>query len=106
MYAVIFPVNYLRTLISEKWNLGEVCFTFGVMRAVEEQGLSTETLLQRHFAGDYGLINEDDVDLCRNRASRIAGRPFTSCFMHGDDMVKVVTNPQRCCTVVCLAKED
>ena len=59
-------------------------------------------MLDANFQGDYGLVNDDAMDLARTRHARTEGRPFTGVWQHVNEVIKVVTVPLRHVTTVCL----
>lgn len=106
MNTIILSQETAKALLGGGWNLGDVRITSGVMNAVEEGKLGVEQLLVRHFAGDYGVINSDPIDLRRTSCARLENRSFTSLYIQGAYCIKVVTHPSLDQTVVCLARED
>jgi hypothetical protein len=106
MYEFHIPDKLTHHMISIAWNLGEVYFTSGVIRAAEDEGIEVNLLLLKHLVGDYGEISWSQVDHQRMVEARSKGKAFQSVFDLDDKCIKVVTYPERKCTVVCLASED
>lgn len=55
------------------WNLGDVRITDGVQNLCDSNSmgeLSIGDLLEAHFRGDYGLVNEDATDIARTRQAK------------------------------------
>lgn len=106
MYEFHIPAELTRQMISVAWNLGEVYFTGGALRAAESERIEVNLLLLKHLVGDYGELSWNPFDHQRMVEARSNGRPFQSIFELEDDCIKVVTHPERKRTVVCLASED
>lgn len=106
MYTYSIPVDAIRKILGQKWNLGEVFVTEGVSKYVSSHKLDIYSFISSHLNEEYGEISLDPVDLKRNQTARQEGRPFTSFFNIGNDYLKIVTNPMLGRTVLCLARED
>lgn len=106
MYAFHIPEHAAAVMVSRCWDLGDIFITHGASDLIEHGNVEVGLLLMRHWAGDYGLVSEDEQDQRRNTVNRVEGRRFTSLFDAGEACVKVVTQPTLRQTVVCLLRED
>ena len=106
MYAIELPEAFANTLVSRCWDLGDIFITQGAADLLDEANIDVRVFLLRHWAGDYGLISEDEIDSQRNQVAREEGRKFFSLFSDEEDCFKVVTVPSLNRTVVCLTRED
>lgn len=109
LYHAVFPESVIASMHVPDWNLGEVCVTEGFADLLEDTlsaGEFFSNLLASQLRGDYGLINSDAADLQRTNQARREGRPFTGIFVAADECIKIVTQPTRQRTVICLMRED
>jgi hypothetical protein len=105
----VFPEDLFAKLYVPGWNLGDVRITDGVQNLCDSNSmgeLSIGDLLEAHFRGDYGLVNEDATDIARTRQAKIEGRSFTGIWQFGNDVMKIITIPSHRSTTVCLLLED
>lgn len=106
VYALEFTEFVARGLYGADWNLGALFITPGAFALNAEGLFDAHSVIKRHLAGDYGDINDDPFDLARTRKARQDGRQFTSLYPSHRGCVKVVTEPQRRRTTICLAVEE
>lgn len=109
--ATLIPEKVLTLMYVPSWNLGDVCFTVGLQQLLESENEDEAVLLiwqhlEAHLWGHAGLASDDETHLARMQRGRVEGRPFTSVWLLGGEVMKIVTNQVRRITTVCLVRED
>lgn len=88
----IFPEELYSDLYLRGWNLGDVRITGRVQNLCERTAgreLQIGKILEAHFRGDYGLVNDDAMDLARTRHARTEGRPFPGVWQYVNEVKKL-----------------
>ena len=87
-----------------KFPLGRVVATPGALRAITEAGNSPQEFLDRHIAGDWGDL--DDEDLKENEFSVANGFRILSAYRLRDGIkIWVITEADRSATTFLLPEE-
>ena len=87
-----------------KFPLGRVVATPGVLRAITEAGNSPQEFLDRHIAGDWGDL--DDEDRKENEFSVANGFRILSAYRLRDGIkIWVITEADRSATTFLLPEE-
>jgi len=92
-------------VIATRFDLGRVLTTPGAEQAMNEAGISYESLLSRHAAGDWGDLDEDD-----KRANDLAlasgeDRIFSAYRLLTGETVWLITEADRSATTALLPSE-
>lgn len=101
-----------------RFSPGQVVATPGALALLEQHGVSPDTILRRHLAGDWGAVCSDDAAL-NDEAVRDGSRLLSSYEIAPgvtvwiitdaeadiDEAGKVLTPPRRLCTTI-LRPED
>lgn len=87
-----------------RFSLGQVVATPGAMEALNDAGQVSGEFLRRHFGGDRGDLNEDD--LRENEFSVGNGFRILSAYTTAkDEKLWVITEADRSSTCVLLPEE-
>jgi len=62
----------------QKFSLGQVVATPGALKALEEAGQSPAFFLEKHAAGDWGTVNDEDKRL--NDEALVTGGRLLSAY--------------------------
>lgn len=90
-----------------KFQFGQLVATPGALHFLAEHGISADTLLARHGAGDWGDLGAEDNAL-NNAALKSNDDRILSCYKIGpgaDDNVWIITEWDRSVTTVLLPSE-
>ena len=89
-----------------KFSMGEVYFTAGVSRLVNEDDEFSEFVLQsltRHRSGDWGELCEEDRK--ENELSLKEGFRLLSAYSHNGQKIWIITEADRLATTVLFPDE-
>jgi hypothetical protein len=90
---------------STRFNLGKCVATKGALEALEAAGVSPDSLLTRHHAGDWGNLGDDDKQ--ENELSLREGFRLLSAYKLDTTGVKIwlITEADRSVTTLLLPSE-
>lgn len=114
--SLLLPENLFASAFVQGWNLGDVCLTVGIRQLLESEDTYEDEedqdrllicqRLEAHLWGHAGLASDEEICTAKLQYGRVEGRPFTSVWFHGGEVIKIVTNQARRITTVCLVRED
>lgn len=87
-----------------RFALGQVVGTPGALRLLARYGLSPQTLIARHAAGDFGDINQQDWQ-ANVRALSAGGRLVSAYAIGPDAVIWIITEGDRSATTLLLPSE-
>jgi hypothetical protein len=91
-------------MITAKFPLGRVVATPGALLALSEAGQTPQEFLDRHVAGDWGELDEEDRQ--ENELSVAEGFRILSAYRLRDDArIWVITEADRSATTLLLPEE-
>ena len=85
-------------------SLGAVVATPGALKALEAAGTSPSELLDRHVAGDWGDVCEDDREL-NNQAVADGSRILSAYTLSSGVKIWIITEADRSSTCILLPDE-
>lgn len=78
------------------FNLGQIVATPGALKFLERHSMTPMQLLQRHVAGDFGDLCDEDKDA--NNEAIWNGERILSAYKIGDDKLWIITEADRSST--------
>lgn len=93
-----FPVIVLNAAL---FPLGELVISANAARRLNP--LAVAEAVNRHAAGDWGSLSQDDVEL--NNASLVHGDRLLSAYGEGEDRFWIITEADRSVTTVLLPED-
>lgn len=94
-----------QSLPSARFDVGRLVVTTGALAAIQANAQSPLLLVQRHEAGDWGELSEEDKAV--NEQSLTQGGRLLSAYILADGVTKVwvITEADRSCTTTLLPEE-
>lgn len=86
------------------FELGQVVATLAAIELLEELGFAPSDLLNRHIAGDWGDVCDEDK-LANEDAIREGARILSAYTLQGEEEVWVITEADRASTCILLPSE-
>lgn len=87
-----------------KFDGGRLLATPGALAAFEATGERPERFLARHFAGDWGDVDESD-EIANNEALKDGSRLLSAYELRNGTRVWVITEADRSATTILLPEE-
>lgn len=87
----------------ERFPLGRLVATPGVLRLLEMHGQTPELFIRRHAAGDWGEVSREDW--IANDQALVTGERLLSAYSLGQDRLWVITEADRSSTCILLPHE-
>lgn len=85
------------------FNLGKVYATPGALAFLHEQNLTPYEFLHRHHTGDWGELDDEDIEA--NRAALHYGSRLLSSYRIANQKLWIITEADRSVTTVLLPEE-
>ena len=94
----------IRQFRSDRFPLGRVLATPGVLLALEKAGQQPQEFLDRHASGDWGEVDSHDAE--ENEISLHSGLRLLSSYTTGaGDRLWIITEADRSATTLLLPEE-
>lgn len=82
---------------------GQIVATRGAVMALDEAGVNPATLIARHVAGDWGVLDAEDTRT--NVHALEVGQRVLSKYVEGGSSFYVITEADRSITTLLLVEE-
>lgn len=86
------------------FDVGRIVATPGALEAMEEHGIQSLSLLQRHRHGDWGTLPAEDAKL-NDQAVHNGSRILSSYTLSGTQHIWIITEVDRSITTFLLPEE-
>lgn len=86
------------------FELGQIVSTPGALAAIEKSNELYETFLRRHRAGDWGLVDREDMQV-NNEALKNGYRLLSAYRLRSGEKIWIITEADRSSTTILLPDE-